>query len=96
MYDRVVIDEKWFYMSQESEKYYLLPNENEPYRTCKSKRFISKVMFLAAVARPLFDLSGNVLFDGKIGIFPFIVTNPAKKNNKNRAAGTLVTKPILL
>ncbi|GAA0148497.1 hypothetical protein LIER_07921 [Lithospermum erythrorhizon] len=57
MYDRVVIDEKWFYMSQESEKYYLVPNENEPYRTCKSKRFIPKVMFLVAVdnARPHID-----------------------------------------
>ncbi|GAA0173573.1 hypothetical protein LIER_27161 [Lithospermum erythrorhizon] len=38
---------------------------------------------------------GNVLFDGRIGIFPFIVTEPAKKNNKNRAAGTLMTKPLL-
>ncbi|GAA0164581.1 hypothetical protein LIER_39822 [Lithospermum erythrorhizon] len=52
-------------------------------------------MFLAPVARPLFDLFGNVLFDGKIGTFPFIVTEPAKKNSKNREAGTLVTKPIL-
>ncbi|GAA0162729.1 hypothetical protein LIER_18759 [Lithospermum erythrorhizon] len=32
MYDRVIR----FYMLQESEKYYLLPEENEPYRTCKS------------------------------------------------------------
>ncbi|GAA0160366.1 hypothetical protein LIER_16938 [Lithospermum erythrorhizon] len=94
-YDRVVIGEKWFYMSQESEKYYLLPEENEPYRTCKSKRFIPKVMFLAAVARPYFDTYVNVLFDGKIGIFPFIYKEPAKRNNKNRVAGTLETRPIL-
>ncbi|GAA0143394.1 hypothetical protein LIER_35737 [Lithospermum erythrorhizon] len=45
---------------------------------------------------PCFDTYGNVLFDGKIGTFPFIYKEPAKRNNKNRVAGTLVTKPILL
>ncbi|KAJ0034614.1 hypothetical protein Pint_26432 [Pistacia integerrima] len=46
------VDEKWFYMTKQSEKYYLLPDEDEPLRTCKSKTFITKVMFLAAVTRP--------------------------------------------
>ena len=50
MFNYVHIDEKWFYMSKESEKYYLLPQEQEPLRTCKSERFIVKVMVLAAVA----------------------------------------------
>ena len=50
MFNYVHIDEKWFYMSKESEKYYLLPQEQEPLRTCKSERFIAKVMVLAAVA----------------------------------------------
>ncbi|GAA0162730.1 hypothetical protein LIER_18760 [Lithospermum erythrorhizon] len=52
-------------------------------------------MFLAALARPCFDTYGNVLFDGKIGIFSFIYKEPAKRKSKNRVAGTLVTKPIL-
>ncbi|XP_047978329.1 uncharacterized protein LOC125220207 [Salvia hispanica] len=38
--------------------------------------------------------NGEVLFDGKIGIFPFTEQVPAKRNNKNRCAGTLETKPI--
>lgn len=36
-------------------RYYIHPNEKEPSRTCKSKRFILKIMFLAAVARPIID-----------------------------------------
>nr|GMD88115.1 Transposase, Tc1-like protein [Ipomoea batatas] len=94
MYDRVHIDEKWFFLSRTSQKYYLLPEEDEPYRTCKSKKFITKVMFLCAVARPRFDLERNEMFDGKIGMFPFVYKEPAKRRSKNREAGTLETKPI--
>nr|GMC68321.1 Transposase, Tc1-like protein [Ipomoea batatas] len=94
MYDHVHIDEKWFFLSKSSQKYYLLPDEDEPYRTCKSKKFIAKVMFLCAVARPRFDSGRNEMFDGKIGIFPFIYKEAAKRRSKNREAGTLVTKPI--
>lgn len=72
MFNVVHIDEKWFYQTKESERYYLLPEESDLIRTCKSKRFITKVMFLAAVARPRFDDDNNTQFDGKIGIFPFV------------------------
>ncbi|XP_031120346.1 uncharacterized protein LOC116023482 [Ipomoea triloba] len=68
--------------------------EDEPYRTCKSKKFITKVMFLCDVARPRFDLERNEMFDGKIGMFPFVYKEPAKRRSKNREAGTLETKPI--
>ncbi|WOH12833.1 hypothetical protein DCAR_0832342 [Daucus carota subsp. sativus] len=94
MDNRIHIDEKWFYLSKKSEKYYLLKEERDPERTCKSKNFLTKVMFLAAVARPRFDEAGNVLFSGKIGIFPFITKEPAKRSSSNRPAGTLVTKPM--
>ncbi|XP_028061599.1 uncharacterized protein LOC114265064 [Camellia sinensis] len=95
MYDYVHIDEKWFYISKEAERYYLLPEEEEPHRCCKSKRFITKVMFLVAVARPRFDENKNEEFLGKIEIWPFTYKEPAKKNSKNRAAGTLETKAIV-
>nr|XP_043630523.1 uncharacterized protein LOC122601854 [Erigeron canadensis] len=80
MFNVIHIDEKWFYMSKPSKRYYLVPNEIEPLRTCKSKKFITKVMFLAAVARPRFDASGNEVFSGKIGIFPFTTLEPAKRS----------------
>ncbi|XP_057809424.1 uncharacterized protein LOC131023803 [Salvia miltiorrhiza] len=44
--------------------------------------------------RPLIAEDGTVLFDGKIGIFPFTEYVPAKRNSKNREAGTLEQKPI--
>ncbi|GJS04025.1 hypothetical protein Tco_0320533 [Tanacetum coccineum] len=94
MFNVVHIDEKWFYMTKPTKRYYLVPGENEPFRTCKSKTFITKVMFLAAVARPIFDTSGNEVFSGKIGIYPLTTLEPAKRSSKNRVAGTLETKPI--
>ncbi|XP_026386574.1 uncharacterized protein LOC113281887 [Papaver somniferum] len=81
-------------MTKATENYYLHPEETEPYRTCQSKRYIKKVMFLAAIARPRFDEFGNEVFNGKIGIFPFVTKEAAKRTSKNRPAGTLEDKPI--
>nr|XP_017226371.1 PREDICTED: uncharacterized protein LOC108202480 isoform X1 [Daucus carota subsp. sativus] len=81
MFDVVHIDEKWFFQTKETERYYLLPEETDPVRTCKSKRFITKIMFLAAVARPQFDGDNNILFDGKIEIFPFVYKEPAQRSS---------------
>ncbi|KAK9732858.1 hypothetical protein RND81_04G027500 [Saponaria officinalis] len=94
MFDVVHIDEKWFYMTRLTQKYYLLPNEKRSHKTCQSKRFITKIMFMVAVARPRFDKDGNCLFDGKVGIFPFPVTAPARRASKNRVRGTLEVKSI--
>uniref|UniRef100_A0AAW1M2U1 Transposase n=1 Tax=Saponaria officinalis TaxID=3572 RepID=A0AAW1M2U1_SAPOF len=94
MYDVVHIDEKFFYKTRTTQKYYLLPNEPQPHRTCQSKRFISKIMFMAAVAKPRYDEDGVVLFDGKIGIFPFVYKAEAMRSSKNREKGTLEVKPI--
>nr|GEV19072.1 retrovirus-related Pol polyprotein from transposon TNT 1-94 [Tanacetum cinerariifolium] len=57
MFNVVHIDVKWFYMTKPTKHNYLVPGENEPFRTRKSKTFITKVIFLAAVARPIFDNS---------------------------------------
>jgi hypothetical protein len=45
---------------------------------------------LTVLARPR-RMRDGTRFDGKIGCFPFINTAPAKRNSKNRSAGTLVT-----
>ena len=73
MYNVVHIDEKWFYMTKKKENYYLHPVEEEPLRTCQSKNYITKVMFLAAMARTRFDEEGNEIFSGKIGIFRLLL-----------------------
>nr|GEV06564.1 zinc finger, CCHC-type [Tanacetum cinerariifolium] len=67
-------------MSKPTKRYYLLPGKEEPLSTCKLKKFITKVMFLAAVARPRFDMSGNEIFSGMIGIFAFTTLGPAKRS----------------
>ncbi|XP_074300824.1 uncharacterized protein LOC141632149 [Silene latifolia] len=85
----VHIDEKWFYITQDGAKFFLLSEEIDPYRHCQSKSFITKVMFMAAVSRPIYDGDGNLLFDGKIGIFPFTFQDPAKRNSKNETAELL-------
>ncbi|XP_074315280.1 uncharacterized protein LOC141651466 [Silene latifolia] len=80
------MDEKWFYLTQPSRRFYLSKGEKKPYRSVQSKKFIGKVMFMCAVARPRYGSNGEVLFDGKIGIWPFIVEVPAKRNSRNRVA----------
>lgn len=68
----VHIDEKWFSMTKKSKKYYLLPEEDDPYRTVQNKNCIGKLMFLGVLGQPMFDEHGNEVFSGKFGIFPFV------------------------
>lgn len=81
-------------MSKKSAKCYLLANEDDPYRTCKNKNYIVKVMFLVVVTRPRFNDEGIRTFSGRIGVFPLVNKVPAKRSSVNRASGTLETKPI--
>ncbi|XP_019435950.1 PREDICTED: uncharacterized protein LOC109342418 [Lupinus angustifolius] len=71
----VHIDEKWFYMSKKSNNYYLLPYDEDPYHICKSKNFITKVMFLVAIARPSL-IHKEVKFSlEKLVFFPLLLNN---------------------
>jgi hypothetical protein len=94
MMDTVHIDEKWFFVSKPTVKAYLAPGEEEPHRSTKSKKYITKVMFLCAVARPRFDYTAKHYFDGKIGMWPFVESVPAKRASRNRPKGTMETKSI--
>ncbi|GJN21230.1 hypothetical protein PR202_gb08691 [Eleusine coracana subsp. coracana] len=66
LFDHVFIDEKWFFFTQNSAKYYLLLEKDDPHRTSKSKNYILRLMFLCVTARPRFH-NGVCIFDGKIG-----------------------------
>lgn len=94
MYNIVYIDEKWFYRTRRNQKYYLANDEERPQREVKSKNFIEKVMVLTVVTRPRFDENGTCIFDGKIGVFPFVYVEPAKRSSANRPRGTMVTKAM--
>jgi hypothetical protein len=95
LYDFVFIDEKWFYLYQKHERYYLLPEEDTPHRTCKNKNYIPKLMFLCVCARPRFR-DGVCTFDGRVGCFPLVHFEPAMRSNARtgRVRGDMVMKPI--
>jgi hypothetical protein len=49
MYDRVHVDEKWFFLTRVTERYYLAPDEEQPHRVIgHHKSHIPKCMHLAA------------------------------------------------
>ena len=48
----VMVDEKWFFVKKDWQKYYLRDGEEAPVSKVEHKSHIKKVMFLAAVVRP--------------------------------------------
>ncbi|XP_021750655.1 uncharacterized protein LOC110716342 [Chenopodium quinoa] len=60
----------------------------------QSKRFKLKAMFMALIGKPLYGINGELLHDGKYGIFPFTVQQVAQKSSKKRTRGTLETKAL--
>ena len=94
MFDYIHIDEKSYYLTKKCRRYYLRKDEEIPRRTLKSKRFVTKVMFLGAVARPRWDSKNKHMFDGKLGIGPFTEVVEAQRTSANRLVGTLITKAL--
>ena len=87
--DEIHVDEKWFYLLKEGQRYYLAPGEQLPHLTIQSKNYLPKVMFLSAVARPRYLPHEGKWFDGKIGMWPIGYYKPTARASKNRPAGTL-------
>ena len=93
-FQSVHVDEKWFFISEKELRLYIAPGEVVPTRRCQNKDHLLKVMFFAAVARPRFDADGKCIFDGKIGMWPFVERVEAKRTSKNREKGTIKTKVV--
>jgi hypothetical protein len=87
-------DEKWFNTTKKAKKFYMVPEEEDPLRTIHNKNFIPKCMLLCCVTEPRYDADGKCYFDGKIGIWPFVRQEPAKRDSRYRKKGTPITKPI--
>lgn len=96
MYDTVHIDKKWFSMYKATNTFYLTANESAPYTSSPNKRYIGKVMVLAAVARPRYDSHRKCQFNGKIGIWPIVEQSVGLRNSVNRPKGTVITKCVNL
>ncbi|KAF0705951.1 hypothetical protein AaE_014312, partial [Aphanomyces astaci] len=93
MHNYVHVDEKWFYLTKVKRRYYVYDDEELALRAVRSKAFITKVMFLAAVARPQYDPHTKQVFSGKVGVWPFVQRSPAARTSKNRPKGTIITVP---
>ena len=83
MMDPIHMDEKWFFLSWQKERYLILPEEKNRNWCVKSKLHITKVMFLCAVAHPHFNPSANSWWDGKLGIWPIGDWEPPERASKN-------------
>ena len=92
MEDLIHIDEKWFYLMKDGQHFIIAADEEEPYRHVQHKSFLTKIMFLCAVARPRYDMNKNAWFDGKSGIWTIWKWEPAKRSSKKHAKGTPVWK----
>ncbi|XP_057544046.1 uncharacterized protein LOC130823443 [Amaranthus tricolor] len=90
----VHIDEKLFYLTRTQQTYYLTPGEPEAHRKIQSKRFVPKIIFMCVVAKLMYSSVGELIFDGKIGIFPFTAQVLAQRRSKNRNRGEPETKSI--
>lgn len=89
----VHIDEIGFILKKDSQKDYLIMDEEKPEPTSKRKNFILKVMFLYAIARLSYDQHCKCFFRGKIGLWFWAETASAHRSSRNRPAGTLGMKP---
>ncbi|ETV72673.1 hypothetical protein H257_12418 [Aphanomyces astaci] len=87
------VDEKCSFFTTVKKRYYAYEDEDLPTRQFKFNRYITKVMFLAAVARPRYDYHNKCIFDGKIGVWPFVENVLAKENSRNRPKCTPLLVP---
>ena len=89
-FDRVHIDEKWFFISRDGKNYLLVTREEPLVRRVQHKKYMTKVMFLCAQARPQQCATTRQMWDGKIGMWPIGYYGVAQRSIHNRPAGTRV------
>ena len=87
MEDLIHINEKWFYLTKDGQRFIIVTDEEEPCRHVQHKLFLMKIMFLCAVARPRYNTNKNTWFDRKIGIWPIRKWEPVKWSSKKHAKG---------
>ncbi|GMF22012.1 unnamed protein product [Phytophthora fragariaefolia] len=94
MIDVIHVDEKYFFLTVVKRRFIMLHNEAVPIRKLKSKRHITTVMMLMALARPQYNETDECIFGGKLGTWPFVVHTLAERTSRNRPAGTPLVKAV--
>lgn len=80
----VHVDEKWFFAHRLNQRVWVRRGEEQRAIPLQSKSHITKVMFLAAIAKPVPEQG----FDGRIGLYPIAELRPAARRSSNRPKGT--------
>ena len=93
MMDVVHINEKWFVLIKYGDSYYLAPDKDKPSCHMQHKKYVTKVMFMVAIACPCL-LRLGVLFDGKIRAWVFAQQESTKQNSKHWSKGTIEWKHV--
>lgn len=86
------MDKKWFYVLKGNVTFYFTPSEKSTHHLAKSKKFIAKVMFLCAVARPRQNAHTTSLL---MENWPFGARNAAIRIS-NRPVKIMEIKPAVL
>jgi hypothetical protein len=94
LYGTVNIDKKWFFISEKQLRCYVAPDKQPPEQNAQNRDHLIKVMFLCAIAHPRFIAAGDCIFDGKIGMWPFVEQTVAQRGSMHRNRGDPVTKVV--
>ena len=83
----VHLDEKWFHSQRVGGMLYMPADASVPVQRLFSKTQVPKVMFIAAVARPVVDKAKKIAFDGQLGFFPIVMRDHYRSNSKLGVCG---------
>ncbi len=92
----VHVDGKWFNILKLQDLTILVPEASLKEKSVKSKRFLTKVNFLAAVAHPRYDKHCNFYFNRKFNLQTFTCVLTTQRSSSNRWKWSMVTTPINL
>ena len=62
---------------------YCIPGEKVPERDTQNNDNLIKALFLCATVRPRYETAGDCIFDGKMGMWPFVETRIARRSSPN-------------
>ena len=71
MYNRIHINKKYFFLHSNGRSAYSGAKEDNMYLLVQHKSHITKVIVMAAVARPR-NMEDGSYFNGKLDIWPFV------------------------
>jgi hypothetical protein len=95
-YNTLHTNKKWFYVTKVRGISYISRNEEAVKKSVQSKRFITMFMCLCVVGCPTFAAEQDVIWDGKVGVWPIMAEKTAEKNSRWHKIGDKYKVPCTL